>query len=785
MASTLELLKIIFLKSIEVFRERSPEKMFLLASYIVNTIMIALQFIMIQLGGEKHIGVLLSSIAAASQLYLPFFMMSFTPLIHVVVVAAILVAGLATRLFVSFPVYYYLVTVALPLSVIKLDPAFDALVEPVTTRVRLKVNRALKKARLPASSTEFIVDLKLSSIYMVGIAIALAVFFYTANVLALGVLMYNALIVLSIFLHISAYPEKKGHSSSLSLLFVMRYPFAYRIVENLKLKIYPLVERSGRLIYIVGFLSKFVTIFILYIMFVPTIALTLMILLPSTYVALSIPILIGIAVLLYQMPFILVKSYIGARRRRTEKEYPFFVAYVTTMVTSGLNLYQALVRLASTKGRELLRGFSEEGRYLRSLVEHQGYPEIKALEKYATLHPNDEVRNFVLGYVYQVQMGGKIALYLEQKLSEAIDITKRKLELTMRYILLLTEIAIMILVVPTMPMMLGFILSPESVFTVVVLYMTAIIPVVGLLFYNAATMVQPPYRNKYVFKYVPSMIGALVGLVLSTVFLRLDIAVATAATIAAGAIGHYIEFLRQQRIFSDIEKALPNIFRDLAELRNLMSIPEAIRKMAGMNYPSGIKNTIVSWARQRDLGIKLSEQPLSSPSWFMKFTQFLVGEIEECGGGTPQLFRLLMNFFTEYKNIMFSLRSNLRVYEVTVWIIPLILGLIMQVAIGIFALPKQSFEGINLELLETGAGAVGLDIAKKMFGGIDPLVITLSNLMIIETSFILGLLTGKMTAGTIHNTKNLAIVMILTILVLLAAPYLIQMFVGGIGGTGG
>lgn len=757
-------------------KARVPEKFLVIASYVSNALFIAVQYLFLrEFGGESNTLVMMSSIAVAAQLAIPFYIMDFVPIIHYIVLLSLLAAGVSFGLVDAFPVYYYFVSMIVPFSLLKMEPVLTT--SAVVAKVGTKVSRAFKKARVPRSREELIFNAKVSSIYVGALTISILVYVLTRFTPSIVVALYNLGVILFIMLNVSVNPSVRipKEKYSLTLLFVLRYPLLFRLVNKMKMKLHPLTEKAGIWIYEVEFLSKYVATFFIYVMLFPTLVVSLVVILPpGISLAVTLPLLLFPAIL-YYLPFISMKNRISKRKQMTEKEYPIFVAYASTMISAGISLYNVFKDLASGKGSELLKGFRSEAKYITSLVEKQGVPEAAALERYAAHHPSQEVRNFILGYIHQLQLGGKISQYLEQKLSEALDITRRRMENFVRQVVMLTEIAITVLVLPLLPTILGFIMSPDLMYNMLFVQMFIVAPFLGFLFYNVASVIQPEFRDEYRFTFIPSVVCGVISLFASLFLVPQKVLAGVAIVVAGIAVGYYIEFVRQRKIYAEIERMLPQFFRDLSELRSMLPVSEAIKKMTQMNYPRNFVKILRACASLREQGLRITEQPWHSKSWFWKFTQFLVGKVEESGGGTPQIFRQLMVFFTEYNNIMYSIRSSLRIYEMVIYAIPVIFGIVVYTTIGIFS----AIGTITGEIMAEGEALAGLGIQfpqfTRMLRGVDPFILTICDILLVEMSFILGLLSGKIVSGTLRDTKALTIAMIISACVVVFMPYLLQM----------
>lgn len=758
-------------------REKLPEKIIILAGYVSNIIVIITQLLFHENLCESTPIILGAELIVIMQLFIPVFILDVVPLFHYFVLLVFLIIGSVFNLVVYFPIYYYAITVITIISLLKVEPIF--MTTPSIIKLTTRMRRAMKKARIPRTIEEAKFSVKLGSIHLVSLIISIFVYAWKMYPPAIVVATYSAVAFLFFFLNIGSNPAMKAPKAkySLSLLFVLRYPFLFKLANKMKMKIHPLTERAGVLIYELEYVAKYIAMSIWSLMLLPSICLMLITLLPFGLFLLTLPMVMIIPAVIYYMPFMLLSSKARARKSNVEKEYPIFLAYASALISAGYSLYAVFKDLAVGRGAGLLKAFTNEAKYFISLVDKQGLPEIRALEKYAASHPSSEYRNFILGYMHQVQLGGNLATYMEQKLVEALDALKRRMENYVNQIVTLTEIALTVLVLPSLPMIVGFIIAPDIVYNMLFMQMFVFVPAIGMMFYTVANAIQLEFRDEYKFTYIPSVIGAVLSLVIASFLIQQNIVAGISCIAGAAALGFYIEYMRQRKVFTEIEKTLPQMFRDLSELRQMMPIAEALNRLTKMGYPKNVSKILRRVATLRNQGIKLTEQPWHSRSWFWKFTQFLLGKIEETGGGTAELFRQLMMFFTEFNNIMSSIRSSLRIYEFVIYAIPAIFALVSYSTLGIFVAMTEVSRTIGIsELSSSGVAELGAEFPQlmKVFQGIDPSILMINDVIIAEMSFILGLLAGKVISGTLRDTRALAIAMIITAVIVIVAPQFVQ-----------
>jgi len=757
-------------QAVSFARARIPEKYILLAAYTSNASVVAAQAVL-RYAADPLVSAL--EVVVALQLLLPVVFLEAVPLLHYMIGLAVLGVGSAAGLVEPHIAYYYTATAAVSASVVKLEPVLIR--HPAVEVVTVKARRFLRRVAVPRTREEAVVSLKLSAVHIAALAASLLAYVLLSYPPAVLAATYSGAAFLFFFLGVGA--ERQGGTPArpsparpeLVVLFVNRYPWLFRVVDRYKNEIHWLAERAGALVFEFKYAAKYVTIAMWIAMVAPAVAIIASAFSPIAALIAG-PGALGLAYLVYRVPVISLRSAANARKNEVERELPFFLAYATVLTSAGYRFYDLMKDLASMdRENVLLKRFWREAKFFVSLVDARNMNQTAALEHYADTHPSREYRAFLRGYVHVLIQGGSLANYMEQKLSEALNELKKKMENYVNQITTLTEIAITILVMPMLPMLIGFIISPDIVGTMIYAQAFAFVPAVFALFYAVASAMQPPYSDKYVFRYIPSVLGGVLALFPAVFFVK-DL-VAGACVVGGGiALGYYIEYLWNRRVFSEIERTLPQLLRDLAELRAMMPIQEAIIRMSKMDYPkhvSRILKRMVQYIYQMRM---ISEQPFHSRSWFWRFTQFILGKIEKAGGGSAYLFRQLMAFFTEYNSIMAAARASLRMYEATVYAIPAIMALVSYTTIGIFVSMSQIASGVQVPQEAMSQLAAQFPQLATLFQGVSQDVLFLNNVIIAEISLVLGILTGKVVSGTMRDTRALAIVLFMSAALILFMP---------------
>ena len=751
-------------------KKKYPESLLLSAIYASNIVLILFHLVYPSVS-EKNLLVSVIDFIVAVQLFLPVILMPFTPVLHYLVMLGIASFGLFHEQVAEFPVYYYTVIVVLVFATLKLEPILST--SPVIVKIEAKIKRNLKYTGLPKTREEWEFTLKTGWVYLLLTVLSAVIYAYRPGYPTLFALVYSLLAAVAYLYGLGA--ERISLTGKIrkskSLILVMKYPILYSIAVKMKPRVSMLAERAGELIYELGFIAKFLIASIWVLLVSPAVTLMVYAILGGVYALITGMTLIAVSVMLYYGPIITLNAKISARKKEVDQRYHLFLAYAYTLMSAGYSLYQVFKELLNERGKELFPRFHKEAKYFVSLIEKQGLSDKVAINRFAASHPSSIFRQFLLGYIHQVELSGNVEPYLESKLNEALSDLKNKLQTYVENLETIMNVALMVLILPLIVVVLSFILMPDMIMTTITAMAVFVIPLVGVLVYIAGTSFQVEYRNEYKLSFIPSIIGAIIGAVVGVYIGRYDKIAGLATALAGASLGYYIEFYRKKREYGAIESSLPQIFRDLTELRSIMPVSQAIVEMSKMNYPEAVRKLFARMATLRAQGVKISQQGWHSRAWAWKFLQFLLGKIEDTGGGTPGLFRQLMLFFTEMNNLIKATKYKLGVSELLIYISPILLGFTMYTTISMFApVSKLAPQGIlqNQQLVSSTV----LNTIRFFSQGIPQGIITITEAIILEVAIVLGFIGGKLKSGTVKDTRILSISLIIVVLTLLLLPHI-------------
>ncbi len=502
-----------------------------------------------------------------------------------------------------------------------------------------------------------------------------------------------------------------------------------------------------------------------------------------------IPILLPVFgfVFLVYFPSMLASSRAGG----IEGEFPYTVAYLSMMVMSGLSPYSAFERI--TRSKRVFIKSSELSQRFILLVRVLGRDPLSAFAMLSARTPSATVRDLLMGYVTTVRAGGDVADYLTKKarllFSEIIVKMKiiadklasileaylalallSMISLTVMYFVTVSFVSVVpfglspggmfLFLYVMMPMMSAMIIyladliqykepwvdyRPYIVFAGLSLPLAAYLSVFGILLPG----VLPPgnkLRESFLVKglhdllALPASITHAPGYVVSSIQFALVLLIATFP-----AMIYYEYVSREYKVVNGITLFL----RDLVEVRKTGLSPErSIIELSRRNYGAFTKY-LRKMALQLSLGVPLSKiiDDLFKKIivWRAKVLLYVLTDAIEVGGGTIEVMENLAWFAESIDAIEDERKKNLR----TLLIVPYMGGILTAATVV---------------MLTAYLGSLPLS-----FGAFSTAAAMTLPSIILNTYF-MGLVAGKVSAGSVAaGFKHAFLLTLISLFLLLAS----------------
>jgi len=551
--------------------------------------------------------------------------------------------------------------------------------------------------------------------------------------------------------------------------FVVRRERLYAFAVAYASKIAELVRRAGVKANPILLACKYVTASVLIAAMAPvTLPLTLVNPVLAVAAAVSVLAVAGIALL---FPIIVLSSKAGDRRRRVEEELPWFALLATVAQHAGVPLHEAMLMVLERP--DLFPAMKDEALNVRKKIEVMGRDAVSALEELAEDHPSRRFRRFIRGYTSLLRTGGDLTAYLESRLREYLRDLGFRLREYGQKALTLVEVSTIVYLVMMSALVFGGAAGSAASAGVLALFAAVVCPAVAAVMYAVAHITQPKFRDRVGANHVVAAFTVLTaGIAALIAVLRGlgDPATAVLAITAALGFGYGLQFHAALRRIRREEDALPDFVRDVAELRKVGYTPaRAIKQIArSRKYDGPLDDVVKSLASQVSFNVPLSVTRVPSGSWLVQTVTWILGKIEDTGGGTPRTLELITDFLEDVQQARKHMVSSLKVYDVLTSATPIILVAVTSMA--------AAFIGIIAPATRSSA------IPFLQFGNVNWTVVKAA---VVSASVASAFVAGKVVDGTVKSLLRLLIVSLVTLAAITwLQPWLTNLFVTQLTGTG-
>ena len=434
----------------------------------------------------------------------------------------------------------------------------------------------------------------------------------------------------------------------------------------------------------------------------------------------------------------------GSRASALDDELPFVIGYVTVLASGGVSPIMTLKRLSKV---DLYPKASLEAKRILMQVDVFSKDPISALEYSAKYNPNKAFADFFGGYTSVLKTGGDVISYMQNKLMDVFAYRALKVKSAAETIGTFAESYISVAVILGIGLFVLFAVqailgssggggSGGGVENIVLLT-TVFNPVISGVFIYITHAVQPKEPFTYMRPYmifIPSLV-----LIPALIFLPIPVNLVyrLSAGLALSTLPAAVVSVRESRARTNVERMLPSFIRDIAEVRKTGLAPEkCIEQVSNRNY-AGLTPLVQTMASQLSWGIPL-RQVLSSlrsktRSWLTQTSLFLLSEVVEVGGGTPEMLGNLADFTEKVSQIEKEKKGQLRPYVFIPYFGAIMIVVTTVLMVYFLTSPLVTGTGFN----PFSSNLNPAQIVPPILGGA------------IFTSWIMGLVAGKMGEGSI------------------------------------
>ncbi len=466
-------------------------------------------------------------------------------------------------------------------------------------------------------------------------------------------------------------------------------------------------------------------------------------------------------------PYIKFTQLRGDRRRLVERDLPFFAIYVSVLQSAGLFIDHAFRRLI---GNPILPGIEREGRIVEKDI-RLGKDPLEAVTGLARHHPSRYFRDFIFGYTAVVRSGWDPMVYLSTRIREYIQDIKFNWRVYSERAAGIGEMLLILFFMVTVLFILIAIVLPYGVEDIMMFFNFLVIPLVTVVMIQTIeSMIPQPKIRNYFTSNLFITVAAFLLTVIALSILEVSPLYTLSIAVIAALLAYGIDFYKQSHEVRDMEKALPEFMRDMTEYRKIgFPLVRAffMIKESGRSYNKTFDKLVNVVTAQLRAGIRLNKVKVPTRSWLGKFVFWLLGEIEDTGGGNPAILEEFTSLLTDMLDSRDNAQRQLRLYLVLAYATPIFLGVFIAIGVAINNMIKDVMSSVEESMQELQR--LGAPITLRMPIQLRPAdtAIFHAKISLVISSFALAITLGKAVDFTVRNTLRIAIIMILALVVLL------------------
>ncbi len=279
-----------------------------------------------------------------------------------------------------------------------------------------------------------------------------------------------------------------------------------------------------------------------------------------------------------------------------------------------------------------------------------------------------------------------------------------------------------------------------------------VIPLLGMVMIMQIRSMQPKSAELFSGNATLGIVaGAVTGVVIAIAKAPIWAVIASAAI--AGTLAYSLDVFIQKRVADEEEASLASFMRNITEYRKSgYTLPRAIEKLSkeGM-YDESFRNELKGISAKLNLGFRLSDMQIGK-SWIGRQLFFLLGQIEDTGGGKVREFETVYRFIERYTFAKKKTKSTMKVYQMLTVFTPIGLAILIFMMSAMFTYLKMPSFGIGSSLTSSPLSS---------YTSIPPQLFTAADVMVVLAAIFMSLSSSIAMDFTIKNMWRVALVLIL------------------------
>jgi len=456
-------------------------------------------------------------------------------------------------------------------------------------------------------------------------------------------------------------------------------------------------------------------------------------------------------ILFYFVVEIRLRDEIAQRREGVEKELPFFSILVNVLGSAGEPLYAILLGLTTS---DLFRRIRMEALLVRRDVEVFGIDPNASLEALASNHPSRKFSSFLFGYTSKVRSGGDLPAYLT---GESGSLLRELEEGWTRYAgragMIGSSMITVFGVIPLLLMVVG-IFSPNVSVLGLTVFTAVCVPVFTVMLVYVAGRMQPVGEQALHGNLMRSVAVSLPGLGIGVLDGQVWVAAASALFVFLVVYGTSVR--EQRKEMREVDEALPNFMKDVLEYkRQEYDLTKSLVSIAAHNrYTPSFDRVLAQAASQLKSGTPFDELTADPKTRLGRMAFFVLGQMSRSGGGTVETVYQLSAYTEKVVEMKRATQAEMRPYMILAYASPVLLAF----GISFVQAVLQSFSGA------VRPGIADVRSASLLVGAMPPVLLEVSNMLIVVSAAALGVIGAKMTDFTVRNTLKASANVVIAVL---------------------
>lgn len=455
---------------------------------------------------------------------------------------------------------------------------------------------------------------------------------------------------------------------------------------------------------------------------------------------------------LITLPTMETKIRISNRKSDASNEFPFFLVYATSLQAAGLSLFSSMDRISEWR---ILPKIRRESLLVKRDYTFFSHNPLLALENVARDHPDENIRTVILGYTSVLRSGGDLIVYLNSKVKDGLNTVVDRWKRYAESASTLGEISIAIfLMFPSLLIAMAVAFSSNYSLLLMQVYAYAFLPLMGAILIMTIHTSQPKFLDIYNMKpfLIISVVGAAVFAAATYFFIHPMVywlaSVLLVFTIILGA-----EYLKQHGEVIQVEKALPYFLRDITEMMKIgYSINQTLIDLPKQrDYNKTFDRLLHKVAEHLEMNMPLKRvaETMRVRSWLCNYVFFILSEIVDTGGGTPEVLESLTSFVNGVCVEKAKAKSTTRSYSMLGYATPAFLSAVMVFMTNML-LPSLVGMGNSISM------------PTLIPSGTTLMLISETGMMVaVLTAFVVGLLIAKIVDMSVYATYHASIALVI------------------------